>query len=437
LISRRSLVGSSILVVESAVRLGLVAMVSMWIAHELGPAQFGLLNHASALVAIFWSLALALDTPVTARLTSSTEPGLDLGSAMALRSLAGLLAAALACAAVLLFRNDEPLSVTLTLIVALAVPFSGPYVADAWFKARNEAFAPALARLVATAAACAAKALCLVLGLGVVALAWTVALETALIATALLVAYWWAAERTPAHRLRVRRDRMAEILRSSWPFLLSTFAIAACLKIDVVLLGVLSTNEQTGLYSLGQKLCEVLYVLPVIVVDVLFPQLVRQHAAQPGQRGSDMQLFFDLTFAVALVGTVCAIAVVWFALPVLFGEPYRPTASLFLVQAWACVGVAFAHARFKWMAATGLQSVAPWVTVCGLGLAAILNLLLIPVFGAMGAAIATATAFFGYGYFMSYLFPTLRPAARMQTRALWPWGRLWSEWARARALQAA
>ena len=65
ILSRRALMGSSILVAENVLRLGLVATVSLWIAHQLGPAQFGLLNHASALVAVFWSAALlGLDTPL-------------------------------------------------------------------------------------------------------------------------------------------------------------------------------------------------------------------------------------------------------------------------------------------------------------------------------------------------------------------------------------
>ena len=72
IVSRRALMGSSILVVESILRLGLVAAVSLWIAHELGPARFGLLNHVSALVAVFlWAAMLGLETPLTARLAHS------------------------------------------------------------------------------------------------------------------------------------------------------------------------------------------------------------------------------------------------------------------------------------------------------------------------------------------------------------------------------
>jgi PST family polysaccharide transporter len=428
IVSRRSLVGSSILVVENVLRLGLVAAVSLWIAHELGPAQFGLLNHASALVAVFWAAALlGLDTPLTARLATSAQPGVLLGSAIALRTLTGVLGGAAALLAVLLLRGDDQLAVLLTVIVAVAVPLSAPFVVDAWFKAQGDAVAPALARLTATLMSCAAKAACLLLGGGVVALAWTVVLESLLVAAALLLAYHHRAPRAAAWRLAMQGAEMLALLRDSWPFMLSALAVAAYMKIDVVMLGVLSTNEQTGLYSLSQKLCEVLYLVPVIVVDVLFPQLVRHHAAH-GSSAASPQVFFDLAFAAALVVTVLAIAVVVLALPALFGEPYRPTVGIFIVHAWACLGIALNHARFKWMAATGRQALAPWVALLGLALAVALHVLLIPAHGAMGAAVGTAAAFLVSGWLASYVFPSLRPAAAMQTRALWPWGRMWREW---------
>jgi len=426
LISRRSIVGSSILVAENVLRLGLVAGVSMWIAHQLGPADFGLLNYASAMVGVFWAAALlGLDTPLTARLALSRQPGLALGSAVALRVATGTLGGAVALVAALLLRGDERDAVLLTAIVALAVPLSAPFVVDAWFKAHNDAMPPALARLVATLLSCAAKVGCLLLGGGLVALAWTVVLESLLVAVALLVAYRVRAPRIAATLLVVQRKEMVKLLFESWPFLLSALAVAAYMKLDVVMLGVLSTNEQTGLYSLSQKLAEVLYFIPVIVVDVLFPQLVR-HQAQDGATAP--QAFFDLSFAVALLATLLAIAAVAVALPTLFGEPYQPTVGIFVVHAWACLGVALGHARFKWMAATGRQALAPWVALLGLVLAMALHTLLIPGYGATGAAAATVVAFLVSGWLASYLFPSLRPAARMQTRALWPWGRLWRDW---------
>jgi polysaccharide transporter, PST family len=425
LISRRSFVSSSVLLSESFLRLGLVAAVSFWIAHALGPTQFGALNYASALVMVFWTIAfLGLDTPVVARLTRSSEQGEIVGSALMLRIAAGAVCAALACAAVWLMRPNDHQSILLVAIVAISIPISAPLTADCWFKARNEALLPALARIATTALVSAAKIACILLGLGVVALAWTVALEALLGAATMVVAYLVATRGDVHKRLHARRRQMWGLLKESWPYALSTAAVAAYMKIDIVLLGMLSTDFETGVYGLCQRISEVLYILPVIVVDVLYPQLVRHFHVDSTTSESATQTFFDLSLATALISTVVAIAAVSWLVPALLGAPYRRTVDLFQVHSWSCVGLAMTHARYKWLAASGLQAFAPWVTLVGLVLAAVLNLALIPSHGAMGAACATVIAYLSSGYLISFLFPALRPAARMQSRALWPWGRL-------------
>jgi O-antigen/teichoic acid export membrane protein len=435
IVSRRALLGSSILVVESTLRLGMVAAGSLWIAHQLGPARFGLLNHVSALVYVFlWAAMLGLETPLTARLANSAQSGLLLGSAIVLRVATGVLGALLVVVAAVLLHGAETETVLLTAIVALSVPLSAPLVIDTWFKARGDALAPALARLAATLLSCVAKVACLLFGGSLVALAWTVALEALMVSAALLLAYGWGSTGVAGAPLTVRRSQVMALLRECGPFLMAALAAGAYLKVDVVMLGVLASDEQTGLYSLSQKLCEVLYLVPVIVVDVLFPALVR-HQALHGN-GAAPQVFFDLTFAAAPIATLLAIVFVVAALPALFGEPYRPTAGIFVLHAWACLGIALNHARFKWMAATGCQALAPWVALLGVLLALLLHALLIPSHGATGAAVGTVLAYALSGWLVSYLVPGLRPVATMQTRALWPWGRLWGEWCRGRAAGA-
>ena len=432
LVSRRSVLSSSILLAESFLRLGLVALVSFWIAHQLGPAQFGVLNYASALVMVFLSIAtLGLDTPVVLRLSQNKVPGEDaavLGSAMALRLLAGVVCALAVCASAWFLRPGDGLILTVAAIGALSIPLAAPSVLDCWFKAHNQALRPAVARLCATLLSCAAKAGCLLLGLGVVALAWTVALEALLMAAALGWAYLHMVRRRSAPALVVQRPLMRSLLKDSGPYVLSIAAIAAYMKVDIVLLGVLASDTEVGVYSLCQKLSEVLYILPVVVVDVLYPQLARHQAGPQAQLSmpgaSTTQTFFDATLAAALLGTALAIVLVSWLVPLAFGEPYRRSAEIFQVHAWSCIGIATAHARYKWMAAVGLQRLAPAVTLFGLVLAVLFNLLLIPHWGGLGAAVATVTAYALSGHAASYLFPALREVAAMQTRALWPWFRL-------------
>ena len=170
--ARRVALSSATLMAESALRVGLTAGVSFWIARSLGPEQFGLLNFASALMAIFLGVsALGLEIPLVLRLVQGQSPGPLFAAALLLR--AGAAIGALACCAAIGFalHADDPQALAVTLIVALALLGYVPSVFDCWFKARVEAVAPSVVRLTATVLSLTAKLACLAWGGGVVALA--------------------------------------------------------------------------------------------------------------------------------------------------------------------------------------------------------------------------------------------------------------------------
>lgn len=247
----RVAVSSLTLLTEGLLRIGLTALVSFWIARELGPALYGMLNFASALMGVFLTLsALGMEVPGVWRLaTRGRREGSLLATMLLLRMVAAVLALALAVAAALLLRQGDPQARAVCLIVALAVLGYAPSVFDFWFKAHVEAGAPALARLLTTLLASAAKVACLAWGAGVIALAWTVVLE-AVLSGALI----WLAWRRRAHGrisdpLRPDRRVARTLMRDSAPYLASNLAGMLATRIDLLLLGYLATHAQTGLYS--------------------------------------------------------------------------------------------------------------------------------------------------------------------------------------------
>jgi len=422
---RRVAVSSAMLTAESVLRLGLTAAVSFWIARSLGPAQFGLLNFASALMVIFLGVStLGLEIPLVSRLARGQSSGPLLGAALVLRAGAAL--GALACCAALgiALHSGDPQALAVTLIVALALLGYVPSVFDCWFKARVEAFAPSLVRIAATVLSMAAKLLCLSWGGGVVALAWTVAFE-ALLYGALLSLVWWRSGARRPMRLRwPARADLAQLLQDSWPYLLSTSATVFAMKVDVVLLGALSSHAQTGIYSVVQKLSEILYIAPVAMIESAYPALARNGTQAGASATAQGQLLFDLAAACAMLASAAGVLLAGPAIGLCFGTAYADAVPLFHVHAWTCIAVALSAARYRWMATLGLQRYAPAVTIAGAVASLALNAILIPRFGAWGAAWAALASSFGAGLAASFVFRELRPLGLMQLTALWPWQRL-------------
>lgn len=453
--ARRAATSSAWLLLENMLRLVVTAAISFWAARALGPADFGLLNFASALTAILYAAAtLGLELPVVTRLAqaglarasgaddrSHAEIGTLLGTALRLRFVAALLALLLAGAAAAVLRHGDARAQAVTLIVALSVVAYVPMVFDFYFKALVQAGPPARARLATTLLSAMAKAAVLLGGGGVQAMAWTVVLE-ALLAAVLMALAWrrHAAKQgsttegstTGLPVLHHSPALGATLLRQSLPLLGATAAVALQLKADVVLLGHFSTDAQVGAYALAQKLTEVLMVLPVVLVDSVYPLLNRSGGARSCITGSSIspsgdQLMFDLA---AAAGMLCSAAAFLLAAPLItgiFGAGYIAAVALWQWHALCCLAVALDVSRQRWLVARGLQTQALFCAVLGAALGIGLNLLLIPVYGARAAAVVAVLAWTASGLLATawwHTQPATRPLVLLQARALWPWGRL-------------
>lgn len=415
-----------VLLAENLVRLTAVAAVSFWIARELGPEQFGILNSASAFMAIMLVITtLGMETPLVLRLSQTKHTGVVMGTAILMRSIFSVAIFSLAVGIAHILKANDALSLNVTVIVLLCIIAYVPNVLDIWFKAETSAVGPALARTTATLLSAAAKVVCLLLGLEVMALAWTIFLESVLTGFGLYIAYRWSNKGTHLALLSADRRLIPDFLRESAPYLWSSIAVILYMKVDVVMLSYFSTNTETGIYSLAQKLSEVLYVVPVVLVDSSFSLLSKAFIESEKQTHRHGQLLFDISVGGAVISTLIALFVAGPLVSRIFGDEYQPSINIFYVHAWSCVAIALNTARNRWLAVVALQKYAPAITGLGLILNVVMNLALIPSMGALGAAISTVVSYFISGYISSFFFLELRGIGKMQTRALWPWHRLY------------
>jgi len=422
---RRLALSSVVLLADSGIRIVLVTAVALWMARVLGPEQFGALNFASACVAIGWGVAgLGLDTPTTARLSSGADPRDLLGTAIVLRvACAVVVVLALLFGSTITVGSGEHASLAL-LVACFGVLGASATVVDTWFKSRADALPPSLARIFATIVAVGARVGLLLAGFGVVALAATIALEGVLVGLALLVAFAASKDAPRLKELTFDSNQARSLIRSGWPYFLSAAAMAGLMKMDTVMLGLTSGPKDVGIYSVAQKMSEVLYVVPIVILDSAYSLLARARTADQKSTAASEQTYFDLSMAGALIFTLIALILGGPAISLLFGDAYSESTSVFLVHAWTAIPIALNASRQRWLAIRERHSYAALPAIVGLVLSFFLNLMLIPAYGPMGAAFASLTAYFSFGYLLSFLIPELRPVAVLQTRSFFPWVRL-------------
>jgi O-antigen/teichoic acid export membrane protein len=123
---------------DKVVRLGVGLLVGVWIARYLGPEQFGLLNYAVSIVALFGAVASAgLNGIVVRDLVNQPDTANEtLGSSLALQLAGGLVAFSLAVVAVGLLRPDDPLTRLVVAVLGFALVFKASDVVRYWFESQ-------------------------------------------------------------------------------------------------------------------------------------------------------------------------------------------------------------------------------------------------------------------------------------------------------------
>jgi O-antigen/teichoic acid export membrane protein len=371
--------------------------------------------------------AMGLDVPAVVRLARAESPTLQaqvLATVVLLRALAVLPALAASALLAWMLHGDDPQALHVSLVMALSIVGYAPSVLDVWFRSRMQALPLASARLAATLLSASLKLYLLSAGADLVWLAWAVVAEACLFSALITV---WLLSSGHRPRLPWQWDSALAraLVRQSAPLLLAAAVVMVYMKSDVVLLSALSDHTQTGLYALAQKMSEVLYIVPVAIIDSLYPLLAaRSRASAPAHAD---QLMFDLGAAGAWLAVGCGLLLAVPLVRWVFGEAYAPTLTLFAIHAWTCLAVALDTARQRWLVTAGLQRRAPWLAGSGALLAVGLNLALVPWLGALGAACTALAASVASAVVSSFFWTDLREVGHMQCRALWPWARLWRQ----------
>jgi O-antigen/teichoic acid export membrane protein len=208
------------------------------------------------------------------------------------------------------------------------------------------------------------------------------------------------------------------LFKDSWPLMFSGMVIVVYLRIDQVMLGEMAGNEELGIYSVAVRLAEVWFFIPTIIYWSVFPSIVE------AKRTSD-ELFYErlqkLYNLMALTAYAVAVPVAFLAqwlVPTLFGEAYARGGLMLAVLIWANIFMSLEMARTSFLNAMNWTRIHLVTVSLGCALNIVLNYFLIPIYGGMGAVIASLIGYWFAAHGSCFLFKPLFRTGFMLTKAL-------------------
>lgn len=377
---------------DKLMRMGVGLLVSVWVARYLGPAQFGMLSYATAFVALFGALAtLGLDGIVVRELVRNPDDSQEiLGTAFALRLAGGLLALLMAVAVASWLRHGEQTLRWLVAIIAAGAVFQAFDVIDFWFQANVLSKHTVMAKNAAFSVASLARVGLILSHAPLILFAGVSLLEVVLGAAGLIIVYRRNGGFPGEWRSNAARCR--RLLGDSWPLILSGFSVAIYMKIDQVMLGEMAGDRVVGIYSSAIRISEIWYFLPMIIVSSVFPAVIQAKERDEGLYVRRMQRLFRLMTAISLAIAVPMTFLSEWVVVTLFGQGFAAAAPVLAIHIWAALFVFLGVAQGPWDLAENLTRLALFRISSGAFINVVLNVFLIPAYGAVGAAVATVVS---------------------------------------------
>jgi O-antigen/teichoic acid export membrane protein len=249
-----------------------------------------------------------------------------------------------------------------------------------------------------------------------VAFAWAILFESTLLAGAMTVAYR-ASGASPA-ALAWSPARAKAMLASGWPLALSTCLSAVYLRIDQVMLGQMAGFAEVGAYAIAARVVEVTYVIPAVLAAAVFPAMVKSKDVDGREYAARMQRLFDLAIWVAICLSIALALTAGSLVELLVGHAYAGATPVLAVLAWMPVWAFFGMLRQRWLVVENELRAALSIDLLACVLNVACNLLLIPLYGAMGAALAALFAAVGSTLLLVPFVASVRRSGAMFLRAL-------------------
>ena len=382
---------SLLLISEKVIILGMAFLTSVLMARVAGPELFGQYAYITSFTALFTPLcAMGLNNISTKYFVKYPKHSHHVFiSALFLRVIGAVACILLgSTSAYLLGIKSEQLTYIVLLLVLQS--FSLFYLVEFFFLAKKQVSYTLRIRLTILLCAGVTKVFIIMNGANLLLLLLVHGLEFVAIGLSYLTLYYLQGNQNKNQMSKaVSKKSMVSLFHQSKWLLLSGVAAALYLKIDQVMLASFHGAEQVAYYAAAAKLSEFWYVFPILIANVFNPKLLQLKQKNAGEYKAFLLSILSVMVAAALLVSLLVFAFSPTIISFIYGEDYHASAAILSIHIFATLFIFQRAILSKWLIAEGHYKFSLMSHGAGAISNIILNLLLIPTYGGIGAAWAT------------------------------------------------
>jgi O-antigen/teichoic acid export membrane protein len=413
----RHLFNSSWMLIEQILRILSNVFVGIYVARYLGPSDFGILSYVLAIATFLVALSrLGMDAVLVRELVQFPENKLRLlGTAFWLMAACGVISYLIVIGALYTFSEKSELSKYIA-VISISAVFTAFSCIDYLFQSQLRAKYSTICKSAGLLITSAIKVAMVLLGCSTFSFVIAYLFDSVILALFFLVA---AKENRIGNFFACFDQKIAKtLLKSAWPMVVTAVSMVLFMRIDQVMIKEYLGPRELGIYSAALKLYEAWATLPYMLTLSLIPAISRL------KQKEEAVYYKGLSRILALVVWSSGIAVIlssifggWL-IRMTFGDEYGDASSLINVLMATGVFAAMGNVSARYFNIERMEIKIASRTVVAAIINIGLNYILIPMYGVMGAAVATLTCAFIAYYLLDWFDPSLSGLLKAKHKAL-------------------
>lgn len=235
-------------------------------------------------------------------------------------------------------------------------------------------------------------------------------------AVALVVMYRGRGERI--FDWRVSWSAAENLLRQSWPLILSGLLVAGYLRVEQLLVMERLGSRSAGIYYAAVRITEIWLFVPGLILSSFYPLLLEKRVHDRAEYEVWLQRLFDALTGLGYVVALGAGLLAPWLIRLLYGAEYEPAAVILMILAATAPVIFSGSVRAQYFLLENLNLYHTWSALVGMAMNVGMALALMPRWGASGAAAGALAGYFLSAVGTSLVFPALRQCGSWQVRAL-------------------
>lgn len=361
-------------------------VISTISARYLGPSNYGLISYASSIVAFMLPLVqLGLRNILVQELIESPEhEGEILGTTVISCVLSSILGVICVIGIVSILNRSEVDTIIVCSLYSVSLFFQSLEIIHYWFQAKMLSKYTSITSLIAYVLISVYKAYLLINRKSIFWFAVTNSLDYLLISVILFYFY----QKNGGQRFSFSFDRFKNMFQKSRYYIVSGMMVTVFAQTDKIMLKLMINETETGFYSAAVTCAGMTSFVFSAIIDSFRPVIFTTRKTNHDGFEKWMARLYSIIIYIGLAQSIVLCGGAELIVQILYGANFAPTSTILSIITWYSAFSYMGSVRNIWILAEDKQNVLWIINLSGALLNVVGNLILIPKFGACGAAVA-------------------------------------------------